>query len=112
MVTSTARDQKTAVANGSSPLVLNFGDLRRQDVPLVGGKNSSLGEMIYALESHGVAVPPGFATTSTAYWHYVDANALRDKVAMQIAELQSGRATLSDTGHAIRTMFLRGTWPA
>jgi pyruvate,water dikinase len=48
-------------------LVCNFEHLARSDVALVGGKNSSLGEMISALETEGIAVPPGFATTSHVY---------------------------------------------
>jgi pyruvate,water dikinase len=43
--------------------ILWFEDLRREDVRKVGGKNSSLGEMVSALGAMGVQVPPGFATT-------------------------------------------------
>jgi pyruvate,water dikinase len=39
------------------------------DVPLVGGKNASLGEMYSELSSQGVRVPNGFAITAEAYWH-------------------------------------------
>ena len=39
-------------------------ELRRADVALVGGKNSSLGEMVQELEPRGIKVPPGFATTT------------------------------------------------
>lgn len=44
-----------------------FGDLGIDDVPLVGGKNASLGEMYRNLTSHGVRVPNGFAITAAAY---------------------------------------------
>ncbi|PNP52719.1 hypothetical protein FNYG_15802 [Fusarium nygamai] len=64
----------------AEPLVLNFEHLARSDVGLVGGKNSSLGEMIRALGPKGIPVPPGFATSSYAYWHYVDANNIRGKI--------------------------------
>lgn len=47
--------------------VIPFTDLRMTDVPFVGGKNASLGEMISQLQSKGVRVPGGFATTSQAY---------------------------------------------
>jgi pyruvate,water dikinase len=93
-------------------LVLPFEHLRSNDVALVGGKNSSIGEMIGALGTKGIPVPPGFATTSHAYWQYVDSNEIRDKMAMLIAEWQSGKATLVETGHALRNLFLRGSWPA
>ncbi|KAL2869564.1 phosphoenolpyruvate synthase [Aspergillus lucknowensis] len=92
-------------------LVRNFKDIRRSDGALVGGKNASLGEMISTLTNKGIAIPPGFATTSHAYWQYLDANAIREKMADLIAEWQTGKATLSETGDAIRKLFLRGTWP-
>ncbi|RGP78919.1 phosphoenolpyruvate synthase [Fusarium longipes] len=96
----------------SEPLVLEFEHLNRSDVALVGGKNSSLGEMIGALSTEGIPVPPGFATTTYAYWHYVDANNIRGKITELIDEWQSGHYSLSETGYAIRKLFLKGTWPA
>ena len=44
-----------------------FADLRLKDVPLVGGKNASLGELYSALSAEGVRVPDGFALTAAAY---------------------------------------------
>lgn len=44
-----------------------FGDIRLADVPLVGGKTASLGELYSALSSQGVRVPNGFALTASAY---------------------------------------------
>jgi pyruvate,water dikinase len=62
----------TDVADGdamsrSASYVRWFGDLRNTDVPLVGGKNASLGEMYSALSTDGVKVPNGFALTAEAY---------------------------------------------
>lgn len=96
--------------NGSAP-VLWFEHLRRADVARVGGKNSSLGEMIQILESRGVHVPPGFATTSEAYWDYIDENHIRQSMTALIDDWSTGRQSLSETGEAIRKLFLRGTWP-
>ncbi|KAF5253890.1 hypothetical protein FANTH_1215 [Fusarium anthophilum] len=96
----------------AEPLVLDFEHLARSDVGLVGGKNSSLGEMIRALGPKGIPVPPGFATSSYAYWHYVDANNIRGKIDELVDQWKSGHQTLPEIGHAIRTLFLRGTWPA
>lgn len=89
-----------------------FEALDRTDVPRVGGKNASLGEMVRHLGARGVAVPPGFATTAEAYWRFVDANGLRNTIATALAELAGGKATLAETGHALRRAFLRGDWPA
>jgi pyruvate,water dikinase len=52
---------------GDSPLVRWFGTLGMADVPLVGGKNASLGELYRALSGAGVLVPNGFALTAAAY---------------------------------------------
>jgi pyruvate,water dikinase len=52
---------------GSSEFIRWFGELGVNDVPLVGGKNASLGEMYRELAAHGVRVPNGFAVTAAAY---------------------------------------------
>ncbi len=49
-----------------TPLVVWFEDCNKESVPVVGGKNASLGEMINA----GIRVPPGFAVTTTAYQRF------------------------------------------
>ncbi|MGA2716058.1 MAG: PEP/pyruvate-binding domain-containing protein, partial [Bryobacteraceae bacterium] len=52
-------------------LVLWFEEAGIEDIPLVGGKNASLGEMIRHLASEGVRVPGGFATTAYAYREFI-----------------------------------------
>src|SRR4249919_2320669 len=84
----------------------------RNEVARVGGKNASLGEMIRRLQSEGVSVPPGFATTSDAYWQFVEANALRAEMAQAFGDLGTGKASLAETGLRIRRAFLRSDWPA
>ena len=81
------------------------------DVPRVGGKNASLGEMMRHLESEGMRVPPGFATTAAAYRSYVSANGIATKLADKLASLKEGRASLAETGAAIRQLFLDGEFP-
>jgi pyruvate,water dikinase len=93
-------------------LVRQFESLTRSDGPLVGGKNSSLGEMISALGGEGIPVPRGFATTSKAFWQYVDANDISSKMEEFVADWQLGKSSLAETGQAIRKLFLRGSWPA
>ena len=44
-----------------------FNELSMKDVPIVGGKNASLGEMISQLSNAGIRVPDGFATTADAF---------------------------------------------
>ena len=89
-----------------------FEELRRGDVARVGGKNASLGEMVQALAPQGISVPPGFATTADAYWAFVDANGLREQIAARLAAWEEGRATLAQTGEAVRGLFLAGNFPA
>jgi pyruvate,water dikinase len=57
-------------------LVIWFGDLRKNDIPLVGGKNANLGEMISA----GLPVPPGFAVTAYAYEKFIKTTHIAKKI--------------------------------
>ena len=91
--------------------VIWFEDLGRADVARVGGKNASLGEMVCNLGERGIAVPPGFATTSDAYWRFVDANHLRDVIAGALEDLAAGRISLAEAGQTVRSAVLRGAWP-
>ena len=88
--------------------IKRFAELGISDVPLVGGKNASLGEMVQHLGRRGVSVPPGFATTAPAYWRFVEANGLADVMAARLADLAAGKATLAETGQAIRHAVLQG----
>ena len=63
-------------------LVLWFEDVRNTDVPLVGGKNASLGEMINA----GLPVPPGFAVTAYSYEKYIQEKSIAEKIYKIISE--------------------------
>lgn len=95
----------------TSKSIMWFADLRRVDGARVGGKNSSLGEMVRELGAQGVRVPDGFATLSDAYWDFLDANDLREVIAERIGEWESGEAELAEAGAAIRKAFLKSKWP-
>ncbi|WP_111400642.1 phosphoenolpyruvate synthase [Humitalea rosea] len=82
------------------------------DVPRVGGKNASLGEMIGALGGAGVRVPPGFATTAASFRDYVAENGIATAMQAQLAAFKAGKASLQETGAAIRRLFLDGEFPA
>lgn len=58
------------------PLVVWFEDCNKESLPVVGGKNASLGEMINA----GVRVPPGFAVTTAAYARFCDDAGITDDI--------------------------------
>ncbi len=94
-----------------TPYLVWFEDTGRGEVAKVGGKNSSLGEMVRTLSAKGVKIPPGFATTADAFWRFVDDNVLRSRVGGFLADYDAGRMTLAEAGVAIRTAFLHGEFP-
>lgn len=57
-----------------------FKELNNRDVPLVGGKNASIGEMFQELVPVGIKVPNGFAITSDAYWYLLDSGGIKQKI--------------------------------
>jgi pyruvate,water dikinase len=67
--------------------ILWLHDLRLSDLAQVGGKNSSLGEMIGELSGLGVSVPGGFATTADAFKAFVDHNTLHQRIYDRLASL-------------------------
>lgn len=64
----------------SDDYIVPLDALSMADVPRVGGKNASLGEMIANLAGTGVKVPGGFATTAQAFWAFLDHNDLRARI--------------------------------
>lgn len=89
-----------------------FKQLLLKDIPLVGGKNASLGEMFNRLSKQGVPVPDGFATTSAAFWYVMDYNSLRSPIQTYLAELNRlDYANLNNIGLKIRTLILNATLP-
>ena len=88
-----------------------FEELRSKDVPLVGGKNASLGEMIMTFKKKGIRVPDGFATTAEAYWRFLEENDLKDKLGALLQELEGEKKPLDKVGKAIRSLLLRAEFP-
>ncbi|MGE0044855.1 MAG: phosphoenolpyruvate synthase [Hyphomonadaceae bacterium] len=97
--------------NRTTALVLSFDELKQEDVALVGGKNASLGEMRRHLSAAGIETPEGFATTSAAFWSFLDFNALRPLISRIIASHRAGRITLTACGARIRDAIEAGQWP-
>jgi len=95
--------------NKNPALVLWFDEVDREDVPLVGGKNASLGEMIQ--RTH-VPVPPGFAITAYAYKLTIEKAGLGDFIRKQLADLDTHDVTeLQKRGAAIREAIEKTTLP-
>lgn len=91
--------------------VLWFEDISIDQVPLVGGKNASLGEMVRELGGAGVRVPSGFATTAEAYRSFIAANGLAPVIEEQVEKFRGGKSTLQTAGKAIREAFLASAMP-
>jgi pyruvate,water dikinase len=92
--------------------IRRFAELGIDDVPLVGGKNASLGEMYQALSGEGVKVPNGFATTAQAFRDYLQHNDLVERITQALAELDVDNVDeLSTVGARIRGWIVDGELP-
>ena len=90
-----------------------FAELGRHDVAIVGGKNSSLGEMIANLAALGVTVPEGFATTADAYREFLAHDGLAERIRAELAALDvDDVARLAETGARIRGWIMSTPFPA
>jgi len=94
----------------SKALVLWFDDIGMEDVPLVGGKSASLGEMT---RRTGVPVPYGFATTAEAYRLYISRNKLDVKMKEILSEVKDPNDTkvLQSVGARIRKLIATANMP-
>jgi pyruvate,water dikinase len=84
--------------------ILWFDEIGMDDLPQVGGKNASLGEMVSNLAGLGVRVPRGFATTADAYRRFLEHDDLRGRIRDAIAGLDIDDVTaLTHVGTEIRS---------
>jgi pyruvate,water dikinase len=92
--------------------VIPFEQLRNVDVPSVGGKNASLGEMISQLNAKGVRVPTGFATTADAYREFLSVNKLDVKInaALDVLNVDDTQA-LAICGKQVREWIMDAPFP-
>ncbi len=89
-----------------------FKEIDIGNVPEVGGKNASLGEMYQKLTSKGIQVPDGFATTSEAYWLFLKEANLRDFIFGEIEKLDKRDfSNLREVGSAIRQEIAQAEFP-
>ncbi len=93
--------------------VIPFENLRNIDVPSVGGKNASLGEMISQLSAKGVRVPTGFATTADAYREFLAQNGLDEKINAELDKLDiDDTQALAVCGKKVREWIMAAPFPA
>ena len=89
------------------PYVIPLDRLRMDDVPVVGGKNASLGEMLSQLGSLGVRVPGGFATTAHAYREFLAQDGLAQRIDELLSRLDVDDVTaLAETGRQVREWIM------
>jgi len=92
--------------------VLWFKELGIKDVPLVGGKNASLGEMRNNLISKGVPIPDGFATTAPAFFRFLKDTGLETQIEKILGDLDTHNLRdLHNSGKAIREMIVNSVLP-
>jgi len=86
--------------------ILWFEELGMRDVPLVGGKNASLGEMIRELGAKGVQVPGGFAITAYAYRRVLGEGGIEDQLQDILSDLDThDMANLAERGEKVRQLI-------
>jgi pyruvate,water dikinase len=95
-------------ARDVDPYVVPFERVGMRDLPSVGGKNASLGELI----SIGIPVPPGFALSVAFYRKFVEANGLKEYITDQLTNLDIGDVEqLQKVGTKIRAKILQSDFP-
>ncbi|MEN2986131.1 MAG: phosphoenolpyruvate synthase [Thermodesulfovibrionaceae bacterium] len=93
-------------------LVLWFNEIGIKDIPIVGGKNASLGEMLRVLAPKGINVPDGFAVTAEAYKYFIRYNNLDEPLRKILEGLdKSDVSDLKKRGKKIRELIKQGLMP-
>jgi pyruvate,water dikinase len=112
-MTTPAKQLNSSLSNTrEQSLLLWFEECGIADVPIVGGKNASLGEMIRHLASKGIRIPNGFATTAHAYRHFLEFNGLDVKLRKLFAGLSvEDLNQLRQVGSQARALILEASFP-
>ncbi len=113
MTTTTNPTPRPEATSPAPPRFIRWlGDLTIDDVPLVGGKNASLGEMYRELTPQGVNVPNGFAITAEAYRYLWREAGLEEPIRKALAGLDTRNVeALRQCGGLIRSLILGAAFP-
>lgn len=104
--------QKDKELSRETKLVLWFDECGIADVPLVGGKNASLGEMVGHLAPQGIRIPNGFATTAFAYRQFLAVTGIDQKLRALFAGLAfEDIGQVHDIGQRARSLILEASLP-
>jgi len=89
-----------------------FKDIVLADIPEVGGKNASLGEMVHYLAPQGVNLPNGFATTAKAYYYFLESAGIKDEIAQILSTINTNDVTDAEPKAArIRQLIIDAKFP-
>ena len=89
-----------------------FHQISIEDIPLVGGKNASLGEMYQLLRTNPCQLPDGFAVTVDAYYDLISNNGLKEQISQQLKKLDNtDTRSLQRAGERIRQLILQTPLP-
>jgi len=93
-------------------LILWFKDTGIDDVPLVGGKNASLGEMYQNLTKQGVRIPNGFSVTAQAYKFFIEESFLQHEIKHILSDLDTSDVNnLAERGKKVRELIKTAEFP-
>ncbi len=93
-------------------LIYKFSELDNSKVKEVGGKNASLGEMFSELDSKGITIPDGFATSSEVYWKFIKENEIFENIKESLTSLKKGdNKKLKEVGKKCRNIVMRSSIP-
>ena len=100
------------VADNQKKFILWFNEIGIEDVPLVGGKNASLGEMFQKLHKTGIKVPNGFAITAYAYRYFLKYAGIEDEIKKILKGLDThDMQNLMMRGRAVRDVIRHAEFP-
>ena len=92
--------------------IMFFSEIRKKDVPIVGGKNASLGEMYTQLTQKGINIPNGFATTADAYRYFLSYNGIDKKIAEIFAKIDLNKLEdVQKAGKLCRNLTMKSKFP-
>ena len=92
--------------------ILFFEEIDIDDIPLVGGKNASLGEMIRNLKNKGIKIPEGFAITSYAYDYFIKNAGIEEKIKDILKDIDTNiYENLATRGEKIRHAIIEAEFP-
>ncbi len=98
--------------SNAKKFILWFNEIGIQDVPLVGGKNASLGEMYQKLHQQGIRVPNGFAITAYAYRYFVKYAGIEKEIKRILRDLDTGDiSALMRKGREVREIIKHAEFP-